>query len=225
VLPTLEKLPARRDYVDDVYHVVLDAICDGSLAPGVRITQEELAQRLNVSRSPVLQALRLLKKDGFIEDAPGRGVQVRTLDVKWVAKIYEIRGALDSLAAKLAAKRKFRVDPTLIADGRRAAARENVRLMIDADLAFHAAIYEASGNELIGESAHLHWKHLRRVMGAVLQGDRSHIWDEHEAIAHAIAQGDVERAVMLTELHISRASRRLTEDLNRMLRAAPAMAT
>ena len=222
-----DKLPARRDYVQEVYKVLLDAISDGSLAPGARITQEDIAEQLNVSRSPVLQALMLLKKDGFIQDAPGRGVQVAPLDPEWIGKLYEIRGALDSLAARLAAESKWVLDPALIGNGRRASEGTDVKAMIDADMAFHSAIYEASGNELINESAHLHWVHLRRVMGAVLQGSaqRSSIWDEHQAIADAIAQGDGERAVMLTDLHTSRARRNLIQRLSEVLhqQAAPAL--
>ena len=62
--------------------------------------------------------------------------------------------------------------------------------MIEADIAFHNAIYAASGNPLIERSAQLHWRHLRRVMGAVLQQSRQReaVWDEHEAIAKAIAR-------------------------------------
>lgn len=59
---SLAKIPNRTDYVDEVYKSLLDAISAGVLAPGERITQEDLAEKLNVSRSPVLQALRLLKK-------------------------------------------------------------------------------------------------------------------------------------------------------------------
>src|SRR5215471_9369834 len=100
---TVEHLPARSDFVETVYRVLLDAITDGSLAPGERITQEDIAEQLHVSRSPVLQAMRLLKKDGLIEDAPGRGVQVAPLDPEGVGHLYEVRGALDALAARLAA--------------------------------------------------------------------------------------------------------------------------
>ena len=74
---SLAKIPNRTDYVDEVYKSLLDAISAGVLAPGERITQEDLAEKLNVSRSPVLQALRLLKKDGLLEEAPGRGLVVR----------------------------------------------------------------------------------------------------------------------------------------------------
>jgi DNA-binding GntR family transcriptional regulator len=220
--PKLVKLPARTDYVDEVYKVLLNAISDGTLAPGVRVTQEEIAEQLAVSRSPVLQALRLLKKDGFIQDAPGRGVQVAPLDTEWIAKIYEVRGALDSLAARLAALRRARIAPAILDNGRRIAQGKDVAAMIDADMAFHNAIYEASGNDLIAASAHLHWVHLRRVMGAVLQtsSQRSTVWQEHQAIADAIAAGDGGAAAALIDEHTTRAKSNLTARMREAL--APA---
>ncbi len=212
---TLVKLAATPDLVDQVYRALLDAISDGSLAPGERITQEDIAERLAVSRQPVLQALRLLKKDGFVLDAPGRGVQVAPLDAQWTAKVYQVRGALDALAARLAAEHRWRLDPRLIEQGRKAARGRDIQAMIDADMAFHNAIYAASHNPLIEQSAHLHWRHLRRVMGAVLQSSRQreHVWDEHESIAQAIAAGDAARAVCLVEHHALQASADLTERL------------
>ncbi|TCK39611.1 GntR family transcriptional regulator [Paraburkholderia sp. BL8N3] len=219
----LLKLRARTDYVDEVYKVLLDAISEGSLAPGTRITQEEIAEQLEVSRSPVLQALRLLKKDGLVQDAPGRGLLVTPLDAAWISNLYEIRGALDSLAARLAAERGAKLDKSLITNGRRASKGEDVKAMIDADMAFHSAIYAASGNPLITETAHLHWVHLRRVMGAVLQvsGQRKWIWDEHAAIAAAIAEGDSKLAMELTDQHTSRARQNLVERLGEVLNEAP----
>ncbi|KLU25610.1 GntR family transcriptional regulator [Caballeronia mineralivorans PML1(12)] len=215
----LLKLQARTDYVDEVYKVLLDAISEGSLAPGTRITQEEIADQLAVSRSPVLQALRLLKKDGLVQDAPGRGLLVTPLDATWIAHLYEIRGALDSLAASLAAQRGAKLDKSLITKGRRASKGDDVKAMIDADWAFHSAIYLASGNPLIAETAHLHWVHLRRVMGAVLQSSvqRKSVWDEHAAIADAIAAGDAPRAAELTALHTSRARENLVRRLGEVL--------
>jgi DNA-binding GntR family transcriptional regulator len=212
-------LPARSDLVEIVYGVLVDAITDGSLAPGERLTQEEIAEQLRVSRSPVLQALRLLKKDGLIEDAPGRGVQVAALDPEWVGRLYEVRGALDALAARLAAQHRFAIDPAILERGRRSAASGDLKAIVDADMAFHTAIYGASGNPLIAESANRHWVHIRRVMGAVHRTSthRSTIWDEHQAIADAIAQGDAERAVMLTELHIRRARTNVVQRLGELL--------
>lgn len=216
----LVKLEAAPDLVDQVYRSLLDAISDGSLAPGERITQEDIARKLAVSRQPVLQALRLLKKDGFVLDAPGRGVLVAPLDADAMARIYQVRGALDALAARLAAARRVRLDAKLIEHGRKAARGRNVKAMIEADLAFHQAIYEASGNPLIAQSAQRHWRHLRRVMGAVLQQSkqREAVWDEHEAIAKAIASGDADRAARLIEQHSRRASDNLTAQLTQVLK-------
>jgi DNA-binding GntR family transcriptional regulator len=222
----LLQLETAPDLVDQVYRSLLDAISSGALAPGERITQEDIAQRLAVSRQPVLQALRLLKKDGFVHDAPGRGVLVAPLDAEWMRKVYQVRGALDVLAARLAAAQRFRIDPRLLERGRRAARGRNVEAMIDADIAFHQAIYEASGNPLIGRSADQHWRHLRRAMGAVLQAEpqRETLWDEHEAIAAAIAAGHAQRAAQLSEEHVARASealgRRLAQQLARIASAS-----
>ncbi len=216
----LVKLESAPDLVEQVYHSLLDAISDGSLAPGWRITQEDIAEKLAVSRQPVLQALGLLKKDGFVLDAPGRGVLVAPLDAEAVAHIYQVRAALDALAARLAAAQRARLDPRLIEQGRKAARGRNVKAMIDADLAFHCAIYSASNNPLIERSAMQHWRHLRRVMGAALQQSkqRETVWDEHEAIAKAIAAGDGNRAASLIEQHGQHASENLAERLSHVLK-------
>jgi DNA-binding GntR family transcriptional regulator len=216
----LVQLEAAPDLVERVYRNLADAISDGSLAPGQRITQEDIAQQLAVSRQPVLQALRLLKKDGFVQDAPGRGLQVTTLDAEWIRNVYQVRGALDALAARLAAQRRYRIDPAVLEQGRRATRGDDVKAMIDADLAFHAALYAAAGNPLIEQSAQLHWRHLRRVMGAVLQqsGQRQPVWDEHQAIAEAIAAGDATTASRLIEEHGARASDNLAARMDLVLK-------
>ena len=212
-LPTLKTAP---DLVDQVYRTLLDAISTGAMAPGSRVTQEDIATRLGVSRQPVLQALRELKKDGFVVDAKGRGVLVTPLDPDWMRKMYQVRGALDALAARLAAQRCAIIPERLIAQGRKAALGRDVQAMIDADVAFHHAIYEASQNPLIAQTAGHHWQHVRRVMGAVLQesGQRDTVWDEHAAIAKAIAAGDVAQAETLVAGHGERAGNLMVEKLS-----------
>ena len=207
----LVKIDTTPDLVDQVYRSLLDAISDGSMAPGARIGQEDIAAQLAVSRQPVLQALRLLKKDGFVLDAPGRGVLVAPLDVDWLVQTYQVRSALDALAARLAAGKRSLLDSRLITLGRAAAAAGKVKAMITADMAFHSAIYAAAGNPMIAQSAQMHWQHIRRAMGAVLQVStvRNSVWDEHEAIAKAIAEGDEARAESLMRLHGEDAGRNL----------------
>jgi DNA-binding GntR family transcriptional regulator len=200
---TLHRLEAAPDLVDQAYRALVAAISSGVLAPGQRITQEALAERLAVSRQPVLQALRLLKADGLVQDAPGRGLQVAPLDAALITQVYAVRGALDALAARLAAQRRAPLAPELLRAGRAAVAARDVTAMIDADLAFHRALYAASSNPLIERSAEPHWSQIRRAMGAVLQGGdaRAAIWDEHAAIAAAVAAGDGERAAELARRH------------------------
>ncbi|OYU12132.1 MAG: GntR family transcriptional regulator [Comamonadaceae bacterium PBBC1] len=213
------QLTTAPDLVEQIYARLLDAISEGTLAPGERLTQDDLAHRFSVSRQPVLQALRLLKKDGFVEDAPGRGVQVTQLDVNWIAQVYQVRGSLDALAVRLAAERSAKIDPEVMRQGRKVHQTRDVQAMIQADLAFHRAIYQASGNPLIAQSIELHWHHLKRVMGAVLQSShqRQTVWDEHEAIAQAIATGDADEAVSLVQEHAHEASVQLTARLSEQI--------
>jgi len=216
----LTQLQVAPDLVDQVYTALLNAISEGGMAPGARLTQEELAEQLAVSRQPVLQALRLLKRDGLVVDAPGRGLMVAPLDTAVISQLYQVRSVLDGLAAREAALVKARLDKRLIEHGRKAVAGEKIGAMVDADIAFHQAIYSASGNPLIGESAGRHWRHIRRASGAMLQvtGARATIWDEHETILQAIARGDAARAERLARGHCEAASVHLCNQLNQHMR-------
>lgn len=217
--PNLIKIESTPDLVEQVYASLLDAISDGTLPPGARVTQEDIAEQLAVSRQPVLQALRLLRKDGFVLDAPGRGVLVAPLDVTALVQIYQVRSTLDALAARLAAQAKTLLDPNLITQGRQAARGTDIKAMMTADAAFHNAIYVASGNPLIAQTAQTHWHHIRRAMGAVLQLStmRESIWDEHEAIAQAIARGDAAKAETLCRQHGEDAGSNLAQLLTQVL--------
>ncbi len=217
---TLLKIESTPDLVDQVYRNLLDAISEGQLAPGTRITQEDIAEQLAVSRQPVLQALRLLKQDGFVTDAPGRGLLVAPLDASWLVNVYQIRSALDALAARLACSTSYAFDSDLMAQGRKAARGKNISAMIEADMAFHSGIYRAANNPLIEQSALLHWRHIRRAMGAVLQSTklREAVWDEHEAIARAIAAKDTRKAESLMRNHGDQASGNLQNQLSQVLK-------
>ncbi|MCW5747874.1 MAG: GntR family transcriptional regulator, partial [Alphaproteobacteria bacterium] len=89
------RLDPQPDLAARVHDALLDSICAGELAPGERVTQEGLAARFGVSRQPVLQALMLLKQQGFIVDAGRKGVMVAPLDAEQVRQLYEVRAALD----------------------------------------------------------------------------------------------------------------------------------
>jgi DNA-binding GntR family transcriptional regulator len=221
-MSSISRIEFAPDLTDQVYQRLLNAICNGELGPGARLTQEELAANLDVSRQPVLQALRMLKKDGFVIDAGRRGLMVAPLGAEMISQIYQVRAVLDALAARQAALAKARIDPALITAGREAVAGSHVGSMIDADLEFHNAIYAASGNPLIAETANHHWRHIRRAMGAVLQQARvrDSVWDEHQAMIDAIARGDADRAESLAREHGEEAGKNLAMELDRHVREA-----
>ena len=211
------KIDAPAQLIEQVYEAILDAICDGTLAPNARITQEGLAETLGVSRQPILQAFHLLKRQGFIEESGRKGVIVTPIDPQKLVQLYQVRSALDGLAAREAAL-KWKKHPDeqaiqqgldLLTHGRRAGKSGVVAELIKADMHFHQFIYQASGNPMIAETTALHWQHIRRAMGAILRNDahtRTTVWDEHEAILDAIINGKAGIADNLARQHAERAA-------------------
>ena len=98
----MKSLIAPKTLVDQAYAVILDAISDGTLKPGERLTQDSVAQRLNVSRQPIHNALLVLKAQGFVREAGRRGLAVAPLDPELFEAIYQFRSAIEPLAVRLA---------------------------------------------------------------------------------------------------------------------------
>ncbi|MGD8476923.1 MAG: GntR family transcriptional regulator, partial [Burkholderiales bacterium] len=211
----LRRIDFAPDLTEQVYERLTEAICSGSLQSGARLTQQELAASLNVSRQPVLQALRMLRRDGFVIDAGRRGLMVAPLDAQTIKQTYQVRAVLDGLAAREAALRKARLSEDLITQGRSAAASNSIAAMIEADLKFHQALYQASGNPLIGEASNHHWQHIRRAMGAVLMqtGIRETVWDEHAGIIEAVNSGNATAAEQRARAHGERAGQAVADEL------------
>src|SRR5258708_2978 len=98
----LDPLP---NLIDQVYARILEAIIDRSLPPGHRIRQNELAEKLGVSRQPVSHALHLLHRQGLVAESGRKGFEATQLDPLRIRQLYEARGAIDALAARLAPPR------------------------------------------------------------------------------------------------------------------------
>jgi DNA-binding GntR family transcriptional regulator len=205
--------------VEQVYASILEAICGGTLRPGDRINQDDLAARLNVSRQPVTQALTVLRSQDFVQDTGRRGLVVTPLRRGFFESLYELRESLDATAARLAARHGARLPPEApraLLDAGRAAVREgSVAALTSADMAFHMWVYEASGNPLLADTLRLYWHHLRRAMVAVVEPpqDRGRVWDEHERIVVAILAGDQTQAEKLSLQHIQEATQRVMDRL------------
>jgi DNA-binding GntR family transcriptional regulator len=219
----VESLVSPTTLVDQAYAVILDAICEGTLKPGERLTQADVAERLNVSRQPIHNALLVLKSQGFLQEAGRRGLCVAPLDPALFEAIYQFRSAIEPLAVRLATARMKPADlasgEVLIAQGMRAV-KEQGGAAVRADMAFHSWIYDLSGNMMIVETMRLNWQHLRRAMGEVLRHPRlsTRVWNEHRAIVETMAKGDGEKAAQLMGQHVISAY----EDVRPMLMKEPA---
>jgi DNA-binding GntR family transcriptional regulator len=209
----MKALSVQPNLVEQVRAAILGEIASGQLAPGDRIIQEQIAQALGVSRQPVQQALLLLRNEGALKDAPGRGLIVAPLVADEVTHMYDMRAVIEGLASRLAAEqnaqRAAKQGPALIEAGRKAVASGSVSKMVAADMKFHEFIYSLSGNPLIAPAMAAHWTHTQRVMGEVLIKDETprDIWDQHAAILNAIADGDAAKAEKLALRHITEAAR------------------
>ncbi|WP_418317106.1 GntR family transcriptional regulator [Piscinibacter sakaiensis] len=208
----MKALATAPNLVEQVRDALLDEIAAGKLAPGDRIIQEQIAQALGVSRQPVQQALALLRNQGVLHDAPGRGLIVARLDPEHVQHMYDMRAVIEGLACRRAAEtnadKAAKLGPALIDAGRRAVASGSVAKMIAADIRFHEFIYGLSGNPLVGPALATHLTYTQRVMGEVLINNEKprDIWDQHVEILDAIARGDGARAEALAREHITQAA-------------------
>src|SRR5690348_2014375 len=176
---------------DQVYARILEAIIDRTLLPGQRVRQNELAEKLGVSRQPVSHALHLLHRQGLVAESGRRGFEVTQLDPARIRQLYEVRGAIDALAAKLAAERskhdaagRAQLEKALHA-GRAIDKKTPLSKLIALDVDFHRAIYRLAGNPAIEEMMAPQWPHMRRSMATVLAelNYRESAWSEHETIA------------------------------------------
>jgi DNA-binding GntR family transcriptional regulator len=193
----------------DAYTLILDDIEAGTWRPGDRLVESELAERLGVSRTPVREALQRLETQGMLA-RDGRSLMVASLDHSQLAELYAVRGTLEGLAARLAARHasdeEVRVlqgmvteDRALIGGDPRALSRANKR--------FHRQIHLASHNRFLIQQLDL----VHRAMALMAntsfaaEGRDQQGLAEHDRIAAAIAARDGDMAEAALREHISRA--------------------
>jgi DNA-binding GntR family transcriptional regulator len=206
-------------------------VIEGTLAPGARLTQESVAEMLGVSRQPVSHALQILKRRGLLIEGGRRGLAVAPVDAHRIRDLYQVREALDGLAAALAARRaKSKAMPgpdrreaeKALAHGLGLDAHSGIAEFVRADVAFHSIIHRLSGNAAIGETVQDEWPHFMRSMGQVLlDGEmRRRVWREHTEILAAILAGAPAEAEKLARSH----TRRAGEETATRLEAAKSVA-
>lgn len=201
-----------RSLRDLAYDEIRDAILTGTLAPGHRIKERDVAAQMGISTTPVKEALRRLEQEGLVVSQPRRGAVVSTLARIPVDEILELRGMLEAMAARLAATRMTDTD----LDQLQALVDEMTRLTremkepqtrIEDVTVFHYLIRAGSGNAFIARFVEtlLPFERIHRPE-YLDPGEAGRILEEHRAIAAALVARDAERAGQLMAEHFAVAS-------------------
>jgi len=185
-----------------------DAIVIGSLEPGSLHSEQTIASKLGLSRTPIREALLQLVNEGLVTPVPNRGFRIAGLDAEHLAHVLQFRAAIEGcgasrMAASADPKRLARLDAEL--RRQRAIIKAGDRLLwVQSNMDFHTILAESSENTLMIEAfvpLASHTKRLGYRMNQRAQRMRESL-DEHSAIVDAIRRGDVDRARTMAEEHL-----------------------
>ncbi|MGR3512589.1 MAG: GntR family transcriptional regulator [Paracoccaceae bacterium] len=188
------------------YDAVMEALKRGDYVPGARLREEEVGARLNLSRTPVREALRRLEAEGIVEHRPRAGAMVRQLSHPEVVELYEMRVVLERTAAEMAAKHGTAAEFDTLArlNAQIAEERTNPAHAAAINQAFHRGLYLAARNRFLLDAA-------RGLNNALLllgpttftDADRiDRVVAQHRAIIEALDAGDAEAAGVTAEAHL-----------------------
>lgn len=204
----LPRLEPRRSLADAVHYALSEAITQGTIAPGARLREVEIATQLGVSATPVREALRRLEREGLVAVVPHRGATVVTFTPAEIANLYEIHEVLESHAVRRATEASDRDTAALeriLAETEATLLQPDQRAFNRLDIRFHRTLNELSGNVPLAElTEQIH----RRIQSVRIRFDlhlpdrpvQSHA--QHKALVAAVRDGDIDRAEALARGHI-----------------------
>jgi DNA-binding GntR family transcriptional regulator len=181
---------------------LLDEIMNGKLIPGARIIEGKWAQQFGVAQGTIREAINILERDGFVTKQSGRSARVINLTEEDVVQLYQMRSAVEGLAASLAAQIQpdFSTLQSSVEGMRRASKADSSGNMLDWDMKFHLELCRLSGNRHLFDYAQriltpfFAFVRLRIIMG----GRGASVWDKdlesHQRIVDLLREGDGELA-------------------------------
>lgn len=212
----VNKVPRYREAA---YQAIKDAILSGKLPPNEPLIEEQLAASLQISRTPVREALALLEHEAIIGTRGGRKLYVRQLTREEFVTMFVANEVVEPYlarrAARLAAPEHISGMAAAIADGRRAADENDTVLLLRSGRDFHRAMGEAADNLTLTQFAARNEErtdlYLLSAGKALQPADMTASTDEHEAIYEAIVRGDPEAAERLVIYHAQALRARLSD--------------
>ncbi len=211
------KLDQYKPLRELVFESLREAIISGWLPPGERLMEIQLAEEMGVSRTPVREAIRKLELEGLVLMIPRKGAYVSGVSLKEVSDVFEIRLALEGLAAELATNRitdeeleNLERYLVIIAEG---IENKDLNKVIEMDTDFHTLLYQASRNERLSQIINNLREQIQRFRTTSLAspGRMQSALEEHSRLVEAISSRDSELARRLAQEHIENAENSLME--------------
>ena len=198
-----------RSSASDAHDRLLEQIEDGALPPGTRLREAELADRLEISRTPIREALKRLELQGLVVHEPHHGAVVAMLDYGQVTELYGLREVLEGTAARLAAQHATEVEIQVL---REMVARDRALTGQPTQLArtnrqFHQQVRDTARNRFLGRILENFRLSLALLAGTTLgaPGRGAASVEEHAAIVDRIAGRDPDGAEAAARQHIRNA--------------------
>jgi len=181
------------------------AILSGRMLPGAALVETALAEKMNVSRAPIREAIQILENDGLVETIAYKGKRVKPLTAREVAETYSLREVFEVMAVRLILENGAPLDTlrTHCDEMTAAAEADNFEALVVADEAFHHALIRLADHNLLLTS----WKNLylriHQIMALRNRDERNltEVAGNHPPIVQALADGDADRAINLISEH------------------------
>ena len=191
-----------------VYRILKTRIIKGDLKPGEKLLENKIAEQLGVSRTPIREALRELAAEGFVKMSPNQGVVVSNVSVKDIQEVLQIRGVLEGLAARLAAKlingEEIKELEKFLKQMEHYTNKGNALAFSEMDAEFHELILNICGNNrLIQIHKNLSDQtHRYRIRSLSIPGRLKDSLNEHQEIVEALKRKDSEKADRVSQEHV-----------------------
>ena len=196
---------------EDAYLRLKEAIRKGTLAPGARLREVEIAERFGISRTPAREAIRRLESEGLVSFVPRHGAIISKLDHQETMELYDLREILEGAAAAFAARHASAAEIEELEDliAAEPALADKPDLLADLNQLFHGSLYRAAHNRYL-ERTLISLRDSMALLGGTslkVEGRFETAHAEHLAIVTAVAARDADEAEHAAKTHIRNAQR------------------
>lgn len=225
-----EYIHPPRSLADQIYEHLKARILHGDIKPGERMMQVPVAEKLNISRTPVRDAFRRLEQDGLVEKLPQGGVRVSIIPEETVQEVFGIRRVLETYALQIACA-KIKAEEITLLKNLKYQAREilaakelspetKIRQLFELNSRFHEIIYGATGNiyllNILNNLRNI--VNRLRYLGLQVGETWKEVWEEHAQLINCLEKRDKKRAIKLLNKHLDHAASYVLSSLRKELK-------